>query len=284
MKRHIIQAIASFLSNPFISNFTKGKIYQGNLKSFCVPGLNCYSCPGAAFSCPIGSIQGVLGKPKNYFSYYVLGLIIFFGVLLGRLICGFLCPFGFIQDLLYKIPIKKYKIPERIDTHLRKLKYILLAFVFLFPILITNEFGIGAPGFCKFICPVGIIEGAFPLLIKNPSLRNAIGLLFYWKLFISILVVIASIIIYRPFCKYLCPLGGFYGLFNSLSFYQMNINSNCIDCKLCEKNCPMDVKILENINSRECIRCMKCKSVCPANAIESGFLMGRENDEKYKKA
>ena len=281
MNRHIIQALASFLSNPFLGNFFKGIIYQGDGKKYCLPGLNCYSCPGAALSCPIGSLQGVLGAPGKIISYYVFGTMLFFAVTFARLICGFLCPFGFIQDLLYKIPIKKLEFPKKIDFYLRKLKYILLGFVVLSPIIMTNEFGIGVPGFCKFFCPAGILEGAFPLLLTNSSLRSAIGILFFWKLLITLIVIISSIVIYRPFCKYLCPLGGFYGLFNSLSFYRMTVDKNsCIDCKLCEKNCPMGVEVLEDINSPECIRCMVCKDTCPVDCIHSGFTL--DSDLKVK--
>lgn len=276
MKRLFVQIATTFLSNPLLGNFFKGTIHQGASKKLCVPGLNCYSCPGAALSCPIGSLQAVLSGPKNFFSYYIVGTLIFFSVLFGRLICGFLCPFGFVQDLLFKIPVKKKKISEKIDRPLRKLKYILLiVFVILFPLFVTNSFGLGDPTFCKYFCPVGILEGAFPLLATNPVLRQSIGFLFYWKLAITLLVLVSSLFIYRPFCKYLCPLGAIYGLFNSFSFYQMEIDkSTCIDCKICEKNCPMNVPVLEKINHPECVRCMTCKDSCPVSCIHSGFSLG----------
>ena len=278
MRRHIIQTAASFFSNPFLGNFLKGSIYQGETKKFCLPGLNCYSCPGAAFSCPIGSLQAVLGGPGKYISYYVFGILIFFSVTFARLICGFLCPFGFVQDLLYKIPTKKKELPKRIDNILRKFKYILLlGLVILFPIFITNEFGLGDPAFCKYVCPAGILEGAFPLLATNSVLRQSIGILFGWKLFITLVVLVGSVFIYRPFCKYLCPLGAFYGVFNSFSFYRLTIDrETCIDCKICERKCPMNVEVLKNINSPECIRCMTCKDSCPVSCIHSGFTLGQE--------
>lgn len=101
-KRHLIQAASSLLHNPHLSNFLTGKIHQGATKHICVPGLNCYSCPGAAGACPIGSLQAVMGGRTKNISYYVLGTVLLFGVLFGRLICGFVCPFGFVQDLLHK--------------------------------------------------------------------------------------------------------------------------------------------------------------------------------------
>ena len=123
--RNIMQAIFSLLTNANIPGFFKGKIYTGNTKVACVPGLNCYSCPGAMGACPIGSLQAVIGSRKFSMSYYVIGIIIFFGAMFGRLVCGLMCPFGFVQDLLYKIPGKKFKIPEKIDKPLRYLKYII---------------------------------------------------------------------------------------------------------------------------------------------------------------
>ena len=102
-----IQAAATLLTNIHIPNLFKGKIYQGNAKTVCVPGLNCYSCPAATGACPIGAFQAVVGSSKFKFSYYITGFFILLGVTLGRFICGFLCPFGWFQDLLHKIPGKK---------------------------------------------------------------------------------------------------------------------------------------------------------------------------------
>ena len=102
-----IQAGAALLTNLHLPNFIKGGLYQGKGKTVCVPGLNCYSCPAASGACPIGAFQAVAGSSRFRFSYYVTGFLILLGVLLGRFICGFLCPFGWFQELLHKIPTKK---------------------------------------------------------------------------------------------------------------------------------------------------------------------------------
>lgn len=271
--RPIIQAIASVITNANIGGFFTGKIWRGDSKIACVPGLNCYSCPGALASCPIGSLQAVLGGNKHKFSFYIVGILMFFGIMLGRLICGFLCLFGFIQDFLYKIKTPKLKISKRIDVPLRWLKYvILIVAVITLPILLTNRFGIAPPYFCQWICPVGTLEGGIPLILKNESLRSALGFLFSWKMGILVFIVIASIFTYRPFCKYICPLGAIYSLFNRFSFYGMNVDKlKCNGCKACEKKCKMNVEITKNINSPECIRCGECKGVCKQGAITSGF-------------
>lgn len=133
------------------------------MKNVCVPGLNCYSCPGARGACPIGSLQAVIGSWNFKMAYYVAGFLIFVGALLGRLVCGFLCPFGLIQDLLNKIPFPKKIRTFRGDKLLRKLKYVIfLVFVILLPMFVVDIMGQGAPYFCKLICPAGTLEGGIP--------------------------------------------------------------------------------------------------------------------------
>lgn len=106
--RNTAQAFATFLTNVHLPNFLKGALYNGKVKQVCVPGLNCYSCPAATGACPIGSFQAVVGSSKFIFSYYIMGLLIFLGIMFDRFICGFFCPFGWLQDLLHKIPTKKF--------------------------------------------------------------------------------------------------------------------------------------------------------------------------------
>ena len=273
--RHLIQAVSALLMNGNLKGFFQGKIWQGQSKQVCVPGLNCYSCPGALGACPIGSLQAVLNGRQKNLSFYVTGLLILFGTIFGRLICGFLCPFGFLQELLYKIPVRKWRIPKKIDAKLRYLKYVILVvFVLLLPAFLHGTYGIGDPWFCKYICPAGTLEGGIPLVSVNSGLRSMVGVLFSWKILILILVLVASMYIYRPFCKYMCPLGAIYGLFNRFSIYQMQVEKDkCTHCGICEKTCLMQVNVTENINSPECIRCGACKNVCPVHAIKSGYRL-----------
>lgn len=270
VKRKIIQIAAFGFSNTYISNFPKGEIYKGQWKNFCNPGLNCYSCPAAGFACPIGAMQAVSGSFEFQFSFYVVGFLLAVGVLFGRAICGFICPFGLLQELLHKIPFIKCKLLKG----LKFLKYfILIVFVIILPIAYTNYMGIGKPAFCQFICPAGMIEGALPLLIKHGTLRQAIGSLFYFKLTILVITIFACIAVYRFFCKTMCPLGAIYGLLNKISMYHLEIdNDKCTNCGKCAEVCKMDVEPVKQPNSAECIRCGECAANCPNKAIKISFL------------
>ena len=271
--RNWIQAGAALLTNANLPGFFAGKIYTGPLKNACVPGLNCYSCPGAVGSCPIGALQAVASGQKHNFSFYVAGILLLFGMLFGRLICGFLCPFGWLQQLLNKIPLKKLRIPERADRRMRLLKYgVLVIAVLALPAFLVNEFGLGSPWFCKLLCPVGTLEGGIPLVLSNESLRGSLGFLFWWKMGLLAATILLSMLIYRPFCKYICPLGAFYALLNRISLTRMELDrQSCVSCSKCVRACPMQVQVLKDINSAECIRCGKCAMECPTGAIELRF-------------
>ena len=277
-----IQAAATLLANIHIPNLFKGKIYQGNVKTMCVPGLNCYSCPAATGACPIGAFQAVVGSSKFKFTYYITGFFILLGVLLGRFICGFLCPFGWFQDLLHKIPSKKFSTAKL--KPLRYLKYVILVvFVILLPAFVTNSLGMGDPFFCKYICPQGVLEGAIPLALANSGIRAALGHLFTFKFTILALFIILSILFYRPFCKWICPLGAIYSLFNKVSFLKIQVDhEKCVGCQKCSRVCKMDVNVVDTPNHPECIRCGECMKACPTDAIcyHYGFSNKKKADNK----
>lgn len=268
-KRHKIQAIWAIVTNSYLLGFVQGKIYKGKLKNLCVPGLNCYSCPGAVGACPIGAMQAVIGNWNYKIAFYVAGFLVFVGAVMGRFVCGWLCPFGFIQDLLHKIYFPKKIDTFRGDKLLRKLKYmILVIFVILMPMFLVDILGQGAPYFCKLICPAGTLEGGLLLVLLNQSLRSAVGWLYTWKNIILIITIILSILIYRPFCKYICPLGAVYSVFNSVSVFRYRVDKEmCIDCGICVDVCKMQVNPIKNVNDLECIRCGACKRTCPVKVI-----------------
>ena len=268
--RKAVQALWGFISNANIRGFLGGTIYKGPLKNFCVPGMNCYSCPGALGACPIGAMQAVFDAKRRKFSLYVVGFLAAIGILLGRFICGWLCLFGLIQELLYMIPMPKIKVPDKVDRVLRYLKYaILLILVFALPFFWRSAAGTGDPFFCKYVCPVGTLEGGIPLVLLNEGMRAAAGVLFRWKFLILIIIILASVVIYRPFCKYICPLGAFYALFQRISLLRMAFDKEkCVSCGACSNVCKMNVDPTQKPNSAECIRCSECVKVCPKKALK----------------
>lgn len=265
----MIQVLWAFLTNSYLVGFVQGKIYRGKLKNLCVPGLNCYSCPGAVGSCPIGAMQAVIGSWNFKFAFYAAGFLMFIGALMGRFVCGWLCPFGLIQVLLYKIPFLRKINTFKGDKLLRKLKYvILLVFVILLPMFLVDVLGQGLPYFCKFICPAGTLEGGILLVLFNESMRGALGWLYAWKSVLLAVTILLSVVIYRPFCKYICPLGAVYSVFNPIAVFRYRIDKEkCTGCGACARVCKMQVDPAKNVNHAECIRCGACKDACPLKVI-----------------
>ncbi|MBQ8341303.1 MAG: 4Fe-4S binding protein, partial [Clostridia bacterium] len=274
-KRKLIQLYAALLFNANLKGFGNGKIYTGPLKNICTPGLNCYSCPGASGACPLGALQNSLAASGTRTPYYVFGIIILYGFLFGRWICGFLCPFGWIQELLHKIPTPKLK-KNRVTRVLSYFKYVILIFfVGIVPIAYAFR-SFPLPGFCKYICPAGTLEGAMGLLANkaNEGYLRMLGPLFTWKFLLMVSILVASVFIFRFFCRFLCPLGALYGLFNKISLVGVKVDkAGCTDCGICVNHCQMDVL---HVGDQECINCGECIGVCPTKAISwkgSQFLL-----------
>lgn len=275
-KRKLIQVICALLYNCNFTGFAEGKIYQGDIKGVCVPGLNCYSCPGAIGSCPLGSLQTALLSSRYKFPYYILGMLLLFGVIFGRVVCGFLCPFGLLQELLYKIPSKKIQ-KNKWTRRLSLLKYmILIVFVIGIPLILA------VPGFCKFICPAGTLEGGIFLVAMNERLQALIGGLFSWKMAVLVVVIISAVFIFRSFCRFICPLGAFYALFHKVSMVGMKLDEEkCNGCNACVAHCKMDVK---RVGDRECIQCGECIGKCSQCALSfGGKVFEGKREEKSQK-
>lgn len=89
---------------------------------------------------------------------------------------------------------------------------------------------------------------------------------------------------YRPFCKWLCPLGAFYALLNKVSLFQMRVDTHkCVSCGACAKACKMDVDITKTPNHAECIRCGMCMKACPTDAIQYKFGLGDQSNTETTK-
>ncbi len=276
--RTMVQTLMALGTNAYLMfPFGGSVIYQGPLKAVCHPGLNCYSCPGALLSCPVGAFQNFLASIRFHnpgtlpqLGAIVLGYLGFIGTVVGRLPCGWICPFGFIQDLLHKIPVRKFRLWEP----LRWGKYaVLVVLVIILPLwLVDATTGLGHPWFCKLLCPAGTLEGALPMILLKPSLWATLGFYFWNKLTILILIITAAMFISRPFCRMLCPLGAFYSLFSRMTLIQLEfVEGNCVDCGSCSRKCPMGVKPNQEFDSHECIMCLKCLDACQFRALQFGI-------------
>ncbi len=277
-RRKIIQLYLALLFNANLKGFISGRIYSEDGKVWCAPGINCYSCPGAVGACPLGSLQGSFSADKSTI-FYVAGILLLYAILFGRMICGWACPFGLIEELLYKI--KSPKLRKSPVT--RVLSFFKYAVLVLFVLIVPITYGLRdfpLPAFCKYICPIGTIEGGLGLLSNkfNESKLALLGPLFTWKFMLMVSIVVGSIFIFRLFCRFICPLGAFYGLFNKFSVFGVKVDeSKCTNCNLCIAHCKVDIK---HIGDQECINCGECIDVCPTKAIywKGPKLMVRAND------
>ena len=257
-----------FLYLPTLSKIT---IFQGPLKGFCAPTLNCYACPGALMSCPIGSLQHF--AIRHQFPFFLVGFLGLVGVGVGRMTCGWLCPFGFLQDLLKKISRRVVRLPRWMGNF----KYASLVII-----AILLPFFLGELWFSK-LCPAGAIEGAIPWTAagaaESPELAgldvsSMIGTFFWMKMAIAGVFILAMVFIKRPFCRMACPLGAIFSLFNRISLVKLRVNYKlCTDCGLCERVCPVDLKAHRELDSPECIKCLECTK-CPTGAIKASFGLG----------
>nr|WCC90937.1 magnetosome protein Mad6 [Desulfobacteraceae bacterium] len=251
--RHMIQMGCSALANSSISALPYGSVNIHLSKGICVPFLNCYSCPTAVFSCPIGSLQHFM--TLQAIPYYLIAFISIIGLLIGRMACGWACPFGFIQDLMFKIKSKKYKIPY----YLKYVKYAVLLFLVLIIPYMT-----GVTWFSK-LCPAGKLTAGLPWAIWNPVtpeghvlLPDGPGPIFYASMGILLGFLIWFVLSKRPFCRVCCPMGAILSFFNRFSMIQLEVSPKCDGCNTCKTNCPMDLAVPIEANSGECIRCLEC--------------------------
>ncbi len=275
-KRRLIQLYTALLYNANLKGYIDGQLFNGATKKLCLPGFNCYSCPGAIGACPLGSLQNALTHADYKWTAYVYGIIALFGISLGRMVCGFFCPVGLCQELLYKIPSPKVKKSwlTRIFSYFKHV--IMVMMVVILPIMYIG--GTPVPSFCKYICPTGIFEGAFGLLPNNPEYFDAMQIVFTWKFFLLMAFIVLSIVLFRFFCRFICPLGALYGFFCKVALLGVKVDKKkCTDCGLCLAVCKMDTKY---VGDHECIQCGECISVCPTKAItwKGASLFVRTND------
>ncbi len=257
-----VQLLAALVQNAYLAFPWTRNIYQGPLKQLCTPGLNCYSCPAAVVSCPLGTLQHFIAGVRPALrwgtyrlGFYVIGLLAVVGLVGGRFSCGWLCPFGLLQDLLYRLPLPKLRLPRGIGW----LRYAVLGLtVVVLPAVLTGAMGYGEPWFCRILCPAGTLE-AGGLLGLIPELREQVGGVFALKAAVLILVLGLSAVSFRPYCRGLCPLGAIYGWFNRCSLIGLEHHPLlCTDCGECARGCRSGLDPRTDQASTECLRCLTC--------------------------
>jgi ferredoxin-type protein NapH len=216
----------------------------------CSPVFHCYACPLATFACPIGVLAQF--SALHAIPFIALGTLVVVGGLFGGFIGGWVCPFGWLQDLAAKVPTRKITLP-RWTAHGRYV--VLIGLVLLVPFFFGEESSL----FICRVCPAGAIEGAVPSVVGQAVGGQPIAWPSVTKIVILVVFVVAIFFIYRPWCTVLCPLGLIFGLFNRISMFFMRFNPKlCLDCTLCRKMCKVGVAPDKRANDPRCTRCLDC--------------------------
>lgn len=271
------------------------KLFGVSVRSICTPGFNCHGCPYASFACPVGSIT--YGSSIRAIPGIALATVVVVGVTLGRLVCGFACPFGWFQDLLHRIPGPKRGLPR----WTRAIKYVVLAaLVAALPLALGYEQSTASSLYYCKVCPSGSLTAHLPNIFAAPGTagaaaaettetepegddepgdRTAIGgagpsevygagAPNWLRLGILAAFLFLMITVSRAFCRLMCPLGTMYGLFSRAALVRVEVDPEaCVDCGRCDPVCPVGLDIRREAGGPECIACGDCIAACPTNAI-----------------
>lgn len=231
--------------------------------SVCAPVFHCYACPLATFACPIGVIAQF--SALHVIPLMALGTLLFVGGFLGSFLCGWACPFGFLQDLIGKIPTPKIVLP-RWTAHMRYV--VLVGLVLLVPFFLGERHAL----FICRVCPAGALEGAVPNVVSQAAAGEPVVWPSEAKITILALILVAMFFKHRPWCTLFCPLGLVYGLFNRISLFFLRFNpKRCSDCSICRTICRRGVRPDERANDPRCIRCLECTR-CTALTFTNVFM------------
>ncbi|MHC4353833.1 MAG: 4Fe-4S binding protein [Planctomycetota bacterium] len=237
------------------------------LHTMCAPVFHCYACPLSTFACPIGIIAQF--SALHILPFIAIGLLVTFGALFGSLVCGWACPFGFLQDLAVKVPTPRFDLPKAAGY----VRYVMLIGTVL---LIPYFFGEEHPLFVCRICPAGALEAAVP----NMAGQFAAGKDVVWpnavKLTILALFLGAIFFVKRPWCRVLCPLGAIFSLFNRFSALFIRFEADeCTQCERCHKLCKFGIEPEKSANDLRCVRCLECTK-CRPEALTLGSIFEKK--------
>jgi ferredoxin-type protein NapH len=243
------------------------------MHTMCSPVFHCYACPLATFACPIGIIAQF--SALHIFPFVAVGLLVAFGAAFGTLICGWVCPFGYLQDLAAKVPTPKIDLPKFTGYF----RYVMLIGAVL---AIPYFFGEDHPLFVCRICPAGALEAAVPTMAGQAIAGETVVWPNALKLTILIVFLIAIFFIKRPWCRVLCPLGAIFSLFNRVSAFFLRFDAEaCTHCERCHKLCEYGIEPEKTPNDLRCIRCLECTK-CSPDALTLGSVFERAPSRNEK--
>ncbi len=232
------------------------------MHTVCSPVFHCYSCPLATFACPIGVLANF--SAIHIIPYAALGTLIFIGAAFGSFVCGWACPFGFLQDLANRVPTRKFTLPAWMGCF----RYVSLIVLVL---AVPYFWGEGHPLFICRLCPAGALEGALPSMGQAAIDGQAIVWPTAAKMIILGLFLLAMFFTWRPWCMLFCPLGAIYSLFDSVSLFFLSFHKDrCRECDRCRSLCRDGVSAEQRVNGLRCVRCLECTN-CNAITISTVF-------------
>ena len=237
------------------------------LFNVCGAVFHCYACPLALFACPIGVTAQF--SALHVFPFMAVGTLLVVGGMVGAFVCGWACPFGFMQDLAAKARTCRYELPAWAG-HFRYV--VLVGAVLAIPFL----WGEGHALFICRVCPAGALEGAIPAKVEQALANQPINEINNIKIWVTVFVVAGMFVKFRPWCTLLCPLGAIFGLFNRWSaLYLRFIPERCTSCKLCHTQCRVGLEPDRRANDPRCIRCLECTH---CGALTVGSPLARPKD------
>lgn len=261
--RRLLQICSAILYNCNLISDLPAKYINSD---FCVPGLNCRYCPASVAGCPMRFMQRLFADGPIHLSVRVLCWLLLLAVVFGRFICGWLCPFGLVQDLLDKIPAPKIKKSE----WTRRLSYFKYVFFVVFIVAVPLGYHLAGKrfmAFCHWVCPNLPFSRFLMTLSAGATIHPYMFLDYNFAILAAVIVL--SVFLFRPFCRFICPLGAFYGLFNKIALLSVKMDeSKCVHCNACLRTCKMDIR---KVGDCECISCGDCKAACKFGAIRFGW-------------
>jgi len=233
------------------------------------------------------------------FPWLALASFLIVGILIGKSLCGWICPFGFIQDLVGFIKRKQTEFSPRTHESMIYIKYAIVVIILFISATFSaaeisgasssykNALGIFARAPFTALSPAETLFATLPKMIldlSNALSANQVDVLagisslpalFWVQLAIMICVLVFAAYVPRSWCKYFCPHGAIMAFLNRFSFLGLRRDLvKCAkgECRLCVEVCPMRVRILdlpwEKFSDPECIYCLKCADACPNKAIK----------------